>query len=71
MDPVLMRGSRWLQGELHYEIAEVERCLAEGLHESRPVPLRRSIQALEILDKVAAFAAGWNGPACWLLLINL
>jgi predicted dehydrogenase len=52
----LMRGSRWHQGGLHYEVAEVERCLAEGLLESRLIPLNRSIQALEILDNVSALA---------------
>ncbi|MGA2018828.1 MAG: Gfo/Idh/MocA family oxidoreductase [Opitutaceae bacterium] len=54
----LMRGARWHRGGLHHEIAEVEQCLAEGLLESRLVPLNRSIQALEILDKIAALAAG-------------
>jgi predicted dehydrogenase len=54
----LMRGARWHRGGLHYEIAEVEHCLAEGLFESRLLPLNRSIKALEILDKVAVLAAG-------------
>ena len=58
LDRGLMRGSRWLDGGLEHEIAEVERCLAAGLAESPLVPLDRSVRALEILDEVAALAAG-------------
>jgi len=53
----LMRGSRWPQGGLEHEIAEVERCLATGLAESPLVPLARSVRGLGILGEVAALAA--------------
>jgi predicted dehydrogenase len=57
LDRGLMRGTRWFDGGLEHEIAEVERCLAAGLRESPLVPLDRSVRALEILDAIAALAA--------------
>jgi predicted dehydrogenase len=40
---------------MNYEIAEVQRCLAEGRRESAVMPLARSIETLDVL---AAMAAG-------------
>jgi len=57
LDRGLMRGTRWFDGGLEPEIAEVERCLAAGLAESPLVPLDRSVRAIEILDGVAVLAA--------------
>jgi predicted dehydrogenase len=57
LDRGLMRGTRWFDGGLGDEIAEVERCLAAGLPESPLVPLDRSVRALEILDEIAVLAA--------------
>jgi predicted dehydrogenase len=54
LDRGLMRGARFLPGGLEQEIAEVERCLAEGLPESPLVPLDRSVAALALLDAIAA-----------------
>lgn len=47
----LAGNQKFLTGGLENEIAEVERCLAQGLLESPLVPLDRSIRTLAIIDE--------------------